>query len=40
MQTAKREHVLAGLVGGFLGSLIGVACIVAVGQLGMRQAAG
>ncbi|OUO40196.1 hypothetical protein, partial [Flavonifractor sp. An306] len=34
MQTAKREHVLAGLVGAFLGSLIGVACIVAVGQLG------
>lgn len=34
MERERREHVLAGLVGAFLGSLIGVACIVGVGQLG------
>ncbi len=30
----RQENVLAGLVGAFLGSLLGVACIVIVGQLG------
>ena len=34
MKTKKQENVLAGLVGAFLGSLIGVACIVGIGQLG------
>ena len=34
MKPEKKEHVLAGLVGAFLGSLIGTACIVGIGQLG------
>ena len=34
MKPEKRENVLAGLVGAFLGSLIGVACIVGIGQMG------
>lgn len=34
MKPEKRENVLTGLVGAFLGSLIGVACIVGIGQLG------
>ena len=34
MEVKKRENVLAGIVGAFLGSLIGVACIVIVGQMG------
>lgn len=34
MKTQRHEHVLAGLVRAFLGSLIGVACIVGIGQLG------
>ena len=34
MKTQRHENVLAGLVGAFLGSLIGVACIVGIGQLG------
>lgn len=34
MKPAKNEHVLTGVVGAFLGSLIGVACIVLIGQLG------
>lgn len=34
MKPERREHVLTGLVGAFLGSLIGVACIVGIGQLG------
>ena len=34
MKTEKRENVLTGLVGAFLGSLIGVACIVGIGQMG------
>ncbi len=34
MKSEKRENVLAGLVGAFLGSLIGVASIVIIGQLG------
>lgn len=34
MQEKKRENVVAGIVGAFLGSLLGVACTVLVGQLG------
>lgn len=34
METAKRENVLTGLVGAFLGSLVGVALIVLLGQMG------
>ena len=34
MKAERRENVLTGLIGAFLGSLIGVACIVAIGQLG------
>lgn len=34
MKTERKENVLTGLVGAFLGSLIGVACIVWIGQLG------
>ena len=34
MNTERSENVLTGLVGAFLGSLIGVACIVGIGQLG------
>lgn len=30
----KRENIVAGVVGAFLGSLIGVACVVIIGQLG------
>ena len=33
-QKKRRENVAAGLVGAFLGSLIGVACTVIIGQLG------
>lgn len=34
MKPERKENVLAGLVGAFLGSLIGVACIVGIGQMG------
>ena len=34
MKSERIEHVFTGTVGAFLGSLIGVACIVGVGQLG------
>lgn len=34
MESKRPEHVAAGLVGAFWGSLIGVACIVIIGQLG------
>ena len=34
MKPERKENVLTGLVGAFLGSLIGVACIVGIGQLG------
>lgn len=34
MKPERRENVLTGLVGAFLGSLIGVACIVGIGQMG------
>ena len=34
MEEKKRENVPAGIVGAFLGSLIGVACAVLIGQLG------
>ena len=34
MKAERRENVLTGLIGAFLGSLIGGACIVAIGQLG------
>ena len=34
MEQKKRENVPAGIVGAFLGSLIGVACAVLIGQLG------
>ncbi len=34
----RRENVVAGVVGAFLGSLIGVACTVIVGQLGYTAA--
>lgn len=34
MEEKKRENVAAGIVGAFLGSLIGVACAVLIGQLG------
>ena len=30
----QHENIVTGLIGAFLGSLIGVACIVAIGQLG------
>ena len=33
-QKKRRENVAAGLVGAFLGSLIGVACTVIIGQMG------
>lgn len=33
-QRTRRENVVAGIVGAFLGSLIGVVCIVLLGQLG------
>lgn len=33
-QKQKRENVVAGIVGAFLGSLIGVACTVVIGQMG------
>ena len=34
-ETKKRpENVVAGVVGAFLGSLLGVVCTVAIGQLG------
>lgn len=38
MEPKKTENVVAGLVGAFLGSLIGVACIVLLGQLGVVAA--
>lgn len=34
METERKENVLAGLIGAFLGSLLGAACIVGIGQLG------
>lgn len=34
MKPERKEHILPGLVGAFLGSLIGVACIVGLGQMG------
>lgn len=34
----KQENIVAGIVGAFLGSLIGVACTVLVGQLGYTSA--
>lgn len=34
VEVKKRENVVAGTVGAFLGSLIGVVCIVIVGQMG------
>lgn len=34
MKPERNENVLTGLVGAFLGSLIGVACIVGIGQMG------
>lgn len=34
MEQKSRENVLAGIVGAFLGTLIGVACAVLIGQLG------
>lgn len=33
-QQEQHENIVTGLIGAFLGSLIGVACIVAIGQLG------
>lgn len=33
-QEKRRENVVAGLVGAFLGTLIGVACVVVLGQMG------
>lgn len=33
-ESKKKENIVAGTVGAFFGSLLGVACIVAVGQLG------
>lgn len=38
MEPKKTENIVAGLVGAFLGSLIGVACIVLLGQLGIVAA--
>lgn len=34
MEQRKQENVIAGIVGAFLGSLIGVVCTVVIGQLG------
>lgn len=34
MEERKRENLVAGIVGAFLGSLLGAACIILVGQLG------
>ncbi len=33
-QKARPENVVAGVVGAFLGSLLGVVCTVVIGQLG------